>query len=154
MAAKTSRICRSRISGSAGLNLAVDKQAILKDYLKGEGVLLGYPYPPTKAYEKYFTPLDQLPPDTQELFTGDDPAKAKQLLADAGDPNGFKTKIQGQQAQADDMAMIQGVSGQSRRRHADPDPRSGSVQLDGRGQLAGRDVVRPGQGRLGAGTRC
>jgi len=27
------------------LNLAVDKQAYLKDYLKGQGVLLGYPYP-------------------------------------------------------------------------------------------------------------
>jgi peptide/nickel transport system substrate-binding protein len=89
------------------LNIAVDKQSILKDYLKGEGVLLGYPFPPTKAYEKYFTPLDQLPPDTQELFTGYNPAKAKQLLADAGYPNGFKTKIQGQQAQADEMAMIQ-----------------------------------------------
>jgi peptide/nickel transport system substrate-binding protein len=89
------------------LNLAVDKQVILKDYFKGEGVLLGYPYPPTKAYEKYFTPLEQLPPDTQELFTGYNPAKAKQLLAEAGYPNGFKTKIQGQVAQADEMAMIQ-----------------------------------------------
>jgi len=89
------------------LNLAVDKQAILKDYLKGEGVLLGYPYHPTKAYEKYFTPLEQLPADAQELFTGFNPAKAKQLLAEAGYPNGFKTKIQGQQAQADEMSMIQ-----------------------------------------------
>jgi peptide/nickel transport system substrate-binding protein len=89
------------------MNLAVDKQAILRDYLKGEGVLLGYPYPPTKAYEKYFTSLEQLPADAQELFTGYNPDKAKQLLADAGFPNGFKTKIQGQVAQADEMSMIQ-----------------------------------------------
>ncbi len=90
------------------LNLAVDKQAYLKDYLKGQGVLLGYPFPPTKAYEKYFTPLDQLPPDAQMLFTGYNPAKAKQLLADAGYPNGFKTTIQGPAARADEMALVQG----------------------------------------------
>ena len=89
------------------MNLAVDKQAILRDYFKGEGVLLGYPYPPTKAYEKYFTPLEQLPPDTQELFTGYNVEKAKQLLAEAGYAGGFKTKIQGQVAQADEMALLQ-----------------------------------------------
>jgi peptide/nickel transport system substrate-binding protein len=96
------------LSVRRALNLAVDKQSYLKDYLKGQGVLLGYPFPPTKAYEKYFTPLDQLPPDAQELFTGYNPDKAKQLLADAGYPNGFQTTIQGPSARADEMALIQG----------------------------------------------
>ena len=90
------------------MNLAVDKQAYLKDYLKGQGVLLGYPFPPTHAYAKYFTPLNQLPADAQELFTGYNPAKAKQLLAQAGYPNGFKTKIQGPSTQSDEMALLQG----------------------------------------------
>jgi predicted metal-dependent phosphoesterase TrpH len=35
------------------LNLAVDKQAFLKDYLHGQGVLVGYPFPPTPSYAKY-----------------------------------------------------------------------------------------------------
>ena len=89
------------------MNLAVDKQAVLKDYFKGEAALLGYPYHPSKAFEKYYTPLEQLPADVQELCTGYNPAKAKQLLTEAGFPNGFKTRIQGQVAQADEMSMIQ-----------------------------------------------
>jgi peptide/nickel transport system substrate-binding protein len=89
------------------LNLAVDKQSYLKDYLKGQGVLLGYPYPPTPSYAKYFTPLDQLPQDAQMLFTGYSPDQAKKLLADAGYPNGFQTVIQGPASRADEMALIQ-----------------------------------------------
>jgi peptide/nickel transport system substrate-binding protein len=89
------------------LNLAVDKQGYLKDYLKGQGVLLGYPYPPTTSYSKYFTPLDQLPDDAKMLFTGYNPDQAKKLLADAGYPNGFQTVIQGPAARADEMAVLQ-----------------------------------------------
>ena len=89
------------------LNLAVDKQAYLKDYLKGQGVLLGYPFPPTPSYAKYFTPMDQLPDDAKMLFTGYNPDQAKKLLADAGYANGFQTVIQGPAARADEMALIQ-----------------------------------------------
>jgi peptide/nickel transport system substrate-binding protein len=90
------------------MNLAVDKQEILKNYFKGEGVLLGYPFPPTKSYEKYFTQLEQLPADVQELYTGYNPTKAKQLLAEAGYPNGFKAKVEvwSQTAQQDEIAML------------------------------------------------
>jgi ABC-type transport system substrate-binding protein len=89
------------------LNLAVDKQAYLKDYLKGQGVLLGYPYHPTASYAKYYTPLEQLPQDAQMLFTGYNPDQAKKLLADAGYPNGFKTVMAGPTARADEMAILQ-----------------------------------------------
>jgi peptide/nickel transport system substrate-binding protein len=75
------------------LNLAVDKQAILKDYLKGDGELLGYPYPPLPDWSKYYTPLNEMPADVQELFTGYDPEKAKKMLADAGYPNGFRAEV-------------------------------------------------------------
>ncbi|MFC2015217.1 ABC transporter substrate-binding protein [Chloroflexota bacterium] len=74
------------------LNLAVDQEALLRDLYDGEGMLLAYPYPATKSWEKYFTPLEEMP-KVQELFSYD-PEKAKELLAEAGYPEGFKTVIQ------------------------------------------------------------
>ncbi len=71
------------------LNMAVDKQTWLSQYLKGDGALLGFPYPPEIDYAKYYTPLDQMPADVKQLYTFD-ATKAKQLLTDAGYPNGFK----------------------------------------------------------------
>ncbi len=90
------------------LNLAVDKQEIVRDYWKGEAELIAYPYAPTAGFSKMYTPLEELPKDTQELFTGYNLEKAKQLLTEAGYPNGFKTKVQvaNQAAQVDECAML------------------------------------------------
>ena len=74
------------------LNLAVDKQEILNGYYGGHGVLFALPVPPTSAHAKLFTPLNEQPRVVQELFTYN-PDKARQLLKEAGYPNGFKTQI-------------------------------------------------------------
>ncbi len=74
------------------MNMAVDKKAILEKYYDGDAVIFGFPFLPTETYKPYFTPLDQEPPEVQMLYTYD-PTKAKQLLKDAGYPNGFKTNI-------------------------------------------------------------
>ena len=97
------------------LNLAVNQQEIVDSYYKGNAVLLGYPWPPEKTYESIYTPLDQQPDQptvdgsecsVQELFTYN-PDKAKQLLSEAGYPDGFKTTITCETgAQADFLSVI------------------------------------------------
>ncbi|MDD5288721.1 MAG: ABC transporter substrate-binding protein [Dehalococcoidales bacterium] len=71
------------------LNLAIDKQAIISAMLGGEGVLLNLPF--TSDWPEY-TPLEEYPHEVQEIF-GYNPDKAKQLLADAGYPQGFETQL-------------------------------------------------------------
>ncbi len=72
------------------LMMATDMQTILKDLYGGEGEILDSPS--SHLYASTYTPLDQLPPETQELYKYN-PTKAKQLLAEAGYPNGFKAKL-------------------------------------------------------------
>lgn len=73
------------------LNLAVDKNAIIKSYYGGNAEMLAYPMHPT--YTGYYEPLSQMPDAVKELYTYN-PAKAKALLAEAGLPNGFTFKVQ------------------------------------------------------------
>jgi peptide/nickel transport system substrate-binding protein len=87
------------------MNLAVNQQEILDDYLEGEGVMLGYPYLPTAEYKKFYTPLDEMPEEVKMLFTYD-PAKARELLTEAGYPNGFKTTIYCASGSADEVSLI------------------------------------------------
>jgi len=85
------------------MNLAVNQEEILNDYLKGQGVIVGYPYIP--SFKKFFTPLDEMPEDVKMLYEYD-PARAKELLAEAGYPDGFKTTIDCQAASADEVSLI------------------------------------------------
>ncbi len=73
------------------MNLAVNKDEIIKAYYNGHAELFAYPQHP--EYGGYFQPLNEQPASVQELFKFD-PAKAKKLLAEAGYPNGFTFKAQ------------------------------------------------------------
>ena len=75
------------------MNLAVDKVAIARDFYEGKADVLGYPYNKGPGLKAYYTLLEELPAFVQELVKGGNPEKAKQLLKDAGYPNGFKTVI-------------------------------------------------------------
>jgi len=72
------------------LAMAIDRNAIVKDYLKGEGFAFSYPFLAT--WKEVYTPLEELPASTREQFEYN-PEKAKKLLAEAGYPKGFKTEI-------------------------------------------------------------
>ncbi|MBI4180336.1 MAG: hypothetical protein HY528_00210 [Chloroflexi bacterium] len=75
------------------LNLAMNNQEICDTIYGGEGEILGYKVVKAKVFEGIYTPLEQLPTESRELFEYH-PDKAKQLLAEAGYPNGFKTLAQ------------------------------------------------------------
>jgi peptide/nickel transport system substrate-binding protein len=72
------------------LSMAIDKQAILRDYFHGNADLISWPLQPDSINE--FTPYDDLPPDLKQLWEYH-PDKARQLLAEAGFPSGFKTTM-------------------------------------------------------------
>lgn len=74
------------------LSMAIDRNRIVNEYFGGKGRFYSWPVPNTREYADAFVPLEQLPKSAQEVFQYQ-PEKAKQLLAEAGYPNGFKTKI-------------------------------------------------------------
>ena len=86
------------------MTLAVNKQELIETYYSGHADLQAAIYPPDKAWEPFYTPLEEMPtepttPDSrcgvQELFyyTPESLTKAKQLLEEAGYPDGFTCKI-------------------------------------------------------------
>ena len=87
------------------LNMAVNKQAIVDQYYSGKADLCSPIYPNNKSYAPFTTPYDQMPQEVKDLFTYN-PTKAKALLAEAGYPNGFKTKIACTQTDADFISLI------------------------------------------------
>jgi peptide/nickel transport system substrate-binding protein len=87
------------------VNMAINRQEIVDDYYKGNAVLMGWPYNPSKDYSPWYRPMNEQPEAVQQLFSYD-PVEAKRLLAEAGHPDGFKTKIQCQTINADFLAII------------------------------------------------
>lgn len=85
------------------MNLAVNKQAIVKEFYNGNAELFAYPQHPD--YVGYYEPLEAMPAAVKELFIYD-PVKAKKLLAEAGYPKGFSFKVQVCSCQPDHMELL------------------------------------------------
>jgi len=83
--------------------MAIDFQSITKDFYKGNAQLVTGIMPP--QFEGVGARVDELPPSQKELFEYN-PEKAKQLLAEAGYDNGFKTTIGCTEAWADLASVI------------------------------------------------
>jgi peptide/nickel transport system substrate-binding protein len=87
------------------LNMAVNKEEIIKTFYNGNAELFAFPSHP--AYDGYYEPLSAMPDSVKELFTYN-PEKAKKLLAEAGYPNGFTFKVQvnGNSSQHQDLLPL------------------------------------------------
>jgi peptide/nickel transport system substrate-binding protein len=74
------------------MNMAIDFKTILKTFRGGEGQIYTWPHSKIKEYEELYLDPKDYSPAAQELYSYN-PEKAKQLLKEAGYPNGFKTNI-------------------------------------------------------------
>jgi peptide/nickel transport system substrate-binding protein len=74
------------------LMLATNFEALKKELYGGEAEILVWPATPAKGYENVYVPMDKLPESVRALYSYK-PDRAKQLLAEAGYPNGFKAKV-------------------------------------------------------------
>ncbi|MBE2242667.1 MAG: ABC transporter substrate-binding protein [Burkholderiaceae bacterium] len=89
------------------LNVAIDGNALLKGALDGKGVLLNFPFSAT--WSGLATPIEQLAPAAREMFAYN-PQRARELLKEAGYPNGFEFDLiypQANSVHADMVPMLQ-----------------------------------------------
>jgi peptide/nickel transport system substrate-binding protein len=89
------------------LSMATDLQTIKNTVNHGLGEILTWPVEYLPSYKDIYLGLDDpaMPATVKELYTYN-PTKAKQLLADAGFPNGFKTTALISQVEVDYMSII------------------------------------------------
>jgi peptide/nickel transport system substrate-binding protein len=73
--------------------MAIDRKTIADQLYGGHATIFAWLVPPLTEYADMFTPLEKLPDSTRELWEYH-PDKAKQLLVEAGYPNGFNVEIQ------------------------------------------------------------
>jgi peptide/nickel transport system substrate-binding protein len=89
------------------LSMATDLETIKATINHGLGQILTWPVEYVPAYQDIYLGLDdpEMPASVKELYTYN-PDKAKQLLADAGFPNGFKTTALISQPEVDYFSII------------------------------------------------
>ena len=73
------------------MNMAINKKEVIEAHYSGEAMMHAYPMYPD--WDGYFDSLDKMPASVKELYEYN-PKKAKELLKEAGYPNGFTFKMQ------------------------------------------------------------
>lgn len=90
------------------LSMAIDRQKILNVFFGGNATDFTFPIMPYPELGSMFTPLSELPQKVQDLYKYNLP-RAKDLMAEAGQSNGFTAEIivtSASQQQQDLLALI------------------------------------------------
>ena len=87
------------------LQLAVNNEEIARDFYGGFADVLGWPAAKIPEFKDCYISLEELPESTRQLYEYH-PDKAKQLLAEAGYPDGFKTTIVCYKDQVDILSIV------------------------------------------------
>ena len=74
------------------LYYAIDHQSIIDDYYFGEAMMITAPVPDIAEFSSMRTPLEEYPEEVQKHYVYY-PEEARQLLAEAGYPDGFEATI-------------------------------------------------------------
>ncbi|MDP3880044.1 MAG: ABC transporter substrate-binding protein [Dehalococcoidales bacterium] len=85
--------------------LAIDQPTIMQDMYGGRSTLPNYPIMPNLEYMGMHTSLEELPASVRELFEYH-PDKAKQLLTEAGYPNGLKIEVVTMAPYVDNLSVL------------------------------------------------
>jgi len=88
------------------LQLGVDQKAISDSMYGGNAQWYGFPVLEMPEHSHLQIPIEELPEETRELFEYH-PEKAKQLLAEAGYPDGFQAKLLLWSLYADEFSIYQ-----------------------------------------------
>ncbi len=88
------------------LNMAVNNQEIIDTIFGGQAELLTWPLGPITELLDMYTPLEEMPESVREQFEYH-PDKARQMIADAGYPDGFKTEVVTTSGGVDMLAVVQ-----------------------------------------------
>lgn len=87
------------------MNLAVNQKEILDEYYGGHADILGWPYSDLPVFSNIYTPLEEQSQLVQDMF-GYDVERAKQLMEEAGYPDGFTFSVDCSSTHSDYLSII------------------------------------------------